>query len=113
MTEDQRVEWIEVARVTLGHLPADLLAMGCLEARKHADHPAKIVPTIIRATERLMEMRRESERYRTTPRERWIEPKYVEPSEAAKILEAHGLPVPEVLRAKERDAGNFYLKDRA
>ncbi len=46
MTEEARREWLAVAWATLKHLPPDLLAQGCAEARKTADHPSKIVPTI-------------------------------------------------------------------
>ncbi len=32
--------------MTIGDMPADLLAMACAEARKVCDHPAKIIPFI-------------------------------------------------------------------
>lgn len=51
MTEEARREWLAVAWASVGHLPPDLLAKGCAEARKVSDHPAKIVPAIIAATE--------------------------------------------------------------
>jgi hypothetical protein len=34
--------------MTLSHLPSDLLERGCMKARETADHPAKIVPIIMR-----------------------------------------------------------------
>jgi hypothetical protein len=47
MAEDDRVEWLKVARMTLGDVPADLLERGCAVARRTCDHPSKIVPTIL------------------------------------------------------------------
>jgi hypothetical protein len=47
MTEEAKAEWLAIAWRTLNHLPADLLAAGCIEARKTADHPSKIVPAIL------------------------------------------------------------------
>lgn len=58
MTEEARGEWLAVAWQTLKHLPADLLAIGAAKARETADHPSKIVPTIIRETEESLKFRR-------------------------------------------------------
>lgn len=58
MTEEARRDWFAVAWKTVGHLPPDLLSMGCDAARKSCDHPAKIVPAIIAATDAWMESRR-------------------------------------------------------
>lgn len=99
MGEDQRVEWLKVARITLGNLPSDLLIAGCAEARKHADHPAKIVPTILRAVEPLLRSRRDSLTKPIGP-EGQIEAKYVTPEAARAILEKHGLPIPEALKGR-------------
>lgn len=60
MTEEARREWLAVAWATLKHLPADLLKIGAVKARETADHPAKIVPAIVRATSDLLEARRNS-----------------------------------------------------
>lgn len=62
MTEEARRDWLLVAWETLGHLPADLLASGCREARKSCDHPSKLVPAIIEATKQGMAWRKESVR---------------------------------------------------
>lgn len=51
MSQDDRTEWLKVAWSTLSDVPADLLAMACRTARKTCDHPAKIVPAIIREVE--------------------------------------------------------------
>lgn len=58
MTEEGRREWLSVAWATLGHLPPDLLAIGCKAARQSCDHPSKIVPAIIAETEQQMHWRR-------------------------------------------------------
>lgn len=93
MTEEARREWLSVAWQTLKHLPSDLLAAGCIEARKTADHPSKIVPAIIEYAEpRLQNRKRISRDYPET----WVEPKRIEPNyctpeEAAQILREYGL----------------------
>jgi hypothetical protein len=51
MTEEAKRDWLAVAWGTLKHLPADLLATGCKAARQACDHPAKIVPAILKETE--------------------------------------------------------------
>lgn len=67
MSEENRRDWLAVAWGTLKNLPADLLSQGCAEARKTCDHPAKIVPTIVAATEGELERRRDIERMRNAP----------------------------------------------
>lgn len=62
MSEEGRREWLAVAWATLKHLPADALAVGCKKARETCDHPAKIVPTILEATQDMMRWRRETVR---------------------------------------------------
>lgn len=94
MTEEARREWLSVAWQTLRHLPGDLLAAGCDEARKTADHPSKIVPAIIAYAEpRLENRRRVRNDYPLGPLpalER-PDPNYCTPEEAAKILKEFGL----------------------
>lgn len=51
MHAHDRTEWIKAAAITLAGIPYDLLARGCDVARKYADHPSKIVPTIMREIE--------------------------------------------------------------
>lgn len=51
MTEEARSDWLRVAWMTLSHLPSDLLERGCKKARETADHPAKIVPIIMKEVE--------------------------------------------------------------
>lgn len=100
MTKDDRQEWLRTAWATLSDLPSDLLREGCAEARKHADHPAKIVPIIMRTVGDAMRMRRQMETSDHVPRERHIEPQYVTPEAARAILEKHGLPIPEALKPR-------------
>lgn len=58
MSEEARGEWLAVAWQTLKHLPPDLLKSGAQKAREQCDHPAKIVPTIIRETQEWLGTRR-------------------------------------------------------
>lgn len=58
MTDGARTEWFKVARRTVGHLPLDLLRIGCAHARAVADHPAKICPAIVAETKDLLAGRR-------------------------------------------------------
>lgn len=51
MSEEARREWLAVAWESLKHLPPDLLSRGCKVARQTCDHPSKIVPAVIAATE--------------------------------------------------------------
>jgi hypothetical protein len=60
MTEAERQSWLAVARDTLRGIPEDLLKRGCKAARRHADHPAKIVREIMREVETEWESRKRS-----------------------------------------------------
>lgn len=93
MTEEARREWLAVAWQTLNHLPSDLLSAGCLEARKTADHPSKIVPAIIAYAEpRLRDRKRIDREYGpVTDAPRLAAPNYVTAAEAAEILKEFGL----------------------
>lgn len=57
MNEDDRSEWVTVAQATVGHYPPDILEEACREARMRADHPAKIVPLIVKHAEPLVARR--------------------------------------------------------
>jgi hypothetical protein len=93
MTEEARREWLAVAWQTLNHLPSDLLSSGCIEARKTADHPSKIVPAIIGYAEPRLENRKRIERDYplALPAPERSEPNYCTPEEAAEILRQYGL----------------------
>jgi hypothetical protein len=58
MTEADRTEWLRAAWITLDGIPEDLLDRGCAVARKFCDHPAKIVPAIMREAESIWNQRR-------------------------------------------------------
>lgn len=96
MTEEARREWLSVAWQTLRHLPSDLLSAGCIEARKTADHPSKIVPTIIGYAEhRYQDRKRINREYPANtialaPPDR-PDPNYCTPEEADAILRQYGL----------------------
>lgn len=48
MGEAERQQWMAAAREALRGIPADLMRRGAAYARRHADHPAKVVPCIFR-----------------------------------------------------------------
>jgi hypothetical protein len=89
MTEEAKRDWLRVAWETVGHLPADVLAAGCMEARKTCDHPSKIVPAILNASEQRMKWRRDAAR--DTGQPRLPRPDYCTPTQAAEILKEFGL----------------------
>jgi hypothetical protein len=92
MNEEARAEWLAVAWHTVGHLPADLLAIGCKKAREVCDHPSKIVPAILAETRDLLERRRDHVRASYTPPARQLPPPDVcTPEAAAAILAEMGL----------------------
>ena len=89
MTEEARREWLAVAWATVGHLPPDLLSIGCKAAREKCDHPSKVVPTILAETKEMLGWRRGSLRHEEPLRlER---PDYVTPEQAAEILREFGI----------------------
>lgn len=98
MTEESRREWLAVAWRTLQFLPADLLSIGCSEARKTCDHPAKLVPVIVAATSESMATRRRIA-YEYGPRSavpKLDSPPRCTPEEAREIVRRY---VPGALRA--------------
>jgi hypothetical protein len=59
MTEADRQEWLKAAWIALDGIPLDLLKIGCIGAR-YSDHPAKIVPAILREVEGMWKQRKAS-----------------------------------------------------
>lgn len=107
MTEESRREWLSVAWATVGHLPAYLLSAGCEEARKTADHPAKIVPAIIGYAEQRLENRKRINREYpvSLPAPERDEFNYCTPEEAAEILRQYGLKSNPVAPDEHQSAG--------
>lgn len=87
MDQSARTEWLKAARITLGHLPEDMLAAGCRKAREIADHPAKIIPAIMAETAEWLEMRRSS-----IPAQPMIEGPAA-PRSANALMDARGKPM--------------------
>ena len=48
MSQDDRLEWLMVAAPELTDLPSMLFDDACAHARKTCDHPAKIIPAILK-----------------------------------------------------------------
>jgi hypothetical protein len=80
-----------VAWATLRHLPADLLAIGCAEARETCDHPAKIVPAIVAGTKALIARRRAAQRGADPELPALEPPDRCTPEQARAILDEFGL----------------------
>lgn len=57
MNDANREEWLNAAWIALHGIPLDLLKRGCIAAR-FSDHPAKIVPAILREIEEQWNRRR-------------------------------------------------------
>ena len=91
MDEGAKADWLAAAWETTGHLPADLLQIGCAHARKVADHPAKIVPAIIAETNGLYRGRRDDGRRPARDPVPQIEARPCTPEEATAILDEFGL----------------------
>lgn len=71
MTIEDKDTWFDAAYMAVGHLPPDILRDAALSAMQTADHPAKIVPAIMReAGERIESRKRFAEtinRYSALP----------------------------------------------
>ena len=94
MTTEDRNEWLRVAWGTLRDIPPDMLALGCKKAREIADHPSKIVPTIMREVGPWLETRRRNAGplERSIPAERQLtKPEYVTPEQMAEIRKEFGI----------------------
>lgn len=95
MDPSARREWLLAASIPLREYPADLLERGARVAMATVDHPAKIVPAIIREIEGAWAARRRhaapaapAERVEALPAP--DEPEYVTPAQAAAILAEYG-----------------------
>lgn len=96
--EAVRREWLTTAWATLQGIPADLLVRGCTNARKYADHPSKIVPSIMREIETTWAARKQSASARrdfTAPERAEARPigEIVTPAQIAEIKAEFGLTI--------------------
>lgn len=91
MTADERRTWLNVARETLKGIPEDLLERGCQAARLNADHPAKIIPVIMREIGKQWENRRRCDREHGWPPPERIAPPEPVPFDTKAILREFGL----------------------
>jgi hypothetical protein len=93
MNADERRTWLSVARSTLKGIPEDLLERGCAAARMKADHPAKIIPEIMREVGAAWETRRRIARedHQRVPLERRIAPPEPVKFDTKAILREFGL----------------------
>lgn len=48
MTQDDRLEWLTIAAPELANLPGMVFDDACAHARRTCDHPAKIIPAILK-----------------------------------------------------------------
>jgi hypothetical protein len=97
MSAEDRDAWVKVARATLSGIPADLLAVGCKEARKRCRFASEIVPVIFETTEaswkhrvQQLEWERQAFANRHAPRLDSAEPEYVSAAEVRKLIKSIG-----------------------
>ena len=80
MTAEDRNAWVQVARATLSGMPADLLAIGCKEARRRCRFASEIVPTIVEATQSLWDHRKQQLAYQQQAYANRFAPKIEKPT---------------------------------
>lgn len=116
MTEEAKRDWLKVAWAELKHLPADVLAAGCSEARKTVDHPAKIVPAIIEATAQAMRWRKGAVNDKLAlpaPSRRSVMDRRGEPMSEADTNELNGILANLGATARYRTDGSRYTIEQA
>lgn len=62
------MEWITSALDDMDEIPAEIFLDGCREARRKADHPSKIIPTICAYADRELPAFRKALSYACQPR---------------------------------------------
>jgi hypothetical protein len=93
LSADDRKEWLAVAMQTLSGIPADLLEIGCYEARRRCRFPSEIVPTILEVVGRRWQWRKDDARLeyaRLNPPPPEPKPEYVDPAEVRKLIRSIG-----------------------
>lgn len=88
MTQGDREEWLVAAYNALADVPGSLFADACRGVMGACDHPAKIVPYIIRTTAEMTEALRAREQRTEAAYRNWSAPKL----EAPKPVEEEPLP---------------------
>ena len=73
MSSDDAHAWLRVAAGEVSHLPRDILADACGEARKVCTHHGQIIPAILKEGEERLKLRRKIIRPEPLPPERQIE----------------------------------------
>lgn len=91
MTADDRTEWLKVARMTVGDIPAGPFRNACKEARRTCRFANEIVPTIVRESTEQSGWIRMRVRYAREDLEKFDQlalpqPEYVKPEEVRQIL---------------------------
>jgi hypothetical protein len=99
LTDQQKLDWVRAVSSDLRDIPEELLAIGAKEARMYCSYPGQIVPKIMETVgPTLASLRRMTKADERVPRDRHIEPHYVDRQTAAEILEKHGLTIPQALK---------------
>lgn len=102
MSAEDAQAWLRVAAGEVSHLPPDMLAQGCAEARRTCTYHGQIIPAIIKATEEWFAAAKKNAEFETRQKERqaipFQEPERWKPTpneldrikaEAAKALKAN------------------------
>lgn len=94
MQEAERTAWYKAAIMTVNHIPLSILQRACEQARRHCDHPAKIVPFICKFEPEAVRWAEEQIRYAqaqvnnfNAPRIPKQKPEYITPEEFAALKE--------------------------
>lgn len=83
LTREARTEWLKSAYLILGDVRPDVLAAATKIAMRTVDHPSRIVPAILRESDRI-----EGEQQRQAQRDAAI-------AETRDLIENHNRPNPE------------------
>lgn len=62
MRDDERANWLTIAYSRVSDIPAAQLSMACAAAMDNCDHPAKIVPFIVKHSQEMTDLLHKIER---------------------------------------------------